>query len=421
MMAGQTMAEKILASHSEKPQVEPGEIVEANIDLAMSHEMLGSRVLPHLEEAGVEKLWNPDRVIVVLDHWGPASSVEAATIHQQVRKMVQHFGISHFYDVGVGICHQVLAEQGYLRPGELLVGTDSHTTTGGAFGVFAAGIGAADMAIVLATGRLWFRVPETTRIEISGKLPERVMGKDIILHLLGQLGAGGAAYHSIEFHGDGVSRLSIDARMTLTNMATEAGAKTALIPPDAKVEKYVKERTNAPYVPAIPDSDASYAQTYQIDAGDLTPQIAIPPLPTQVVPVTDVEGTAIDQAFLGSCTNGRLEDLRVAAQIVKGKMIAKGVRFLVIPASRNIFQSALKEGLIDILVKAGATIAPSTCGPCFGGHCGLLAPGEVCISTSNRNFKGRMGSPDADIYLASPATVAASTLTGHITDPRKGG
>ncbi|MFX1563650.1 MAG: aconitase family protein, partial [Promethearchaeota archaeon] len=259
------------------------------------------------------------------------------------------------------------------------------------------------------------------RIEISGKLPERVMGKDIILHLLGQLGAGGAAYHSIEFHGDGVSRLSIDARMTLTNMATEAGAKTALIPPDAKVEKYVKERTNAPYVPAIPDSDASYAQTYQIDAGDLTPQIAIPPLPTQVVPVTDVEGTAIDQAFLGSCTNGRLEDLRVAAQIVKGKMIAKGVRFLVIPASRNIFQSALKEGLIDILVKAGATIAPSTCGPCFGGHCGLLAPGEVCISTSNRNFKGRMGSPDADIYLASPATVAASTLTGHITDPRKGG
>jgi 3-isopropylmalate/(R)-2-methylmalate dehydratase large subunit len=414
------MAEKILARHAKKKQVEPGEIVEANIDLAMSHEMLGSQVLPHLEEAGVQELWNPDHVVIALDHWGPASSIEAATLHQKVRKIVQRLGISHFYDVGVGISHQILAEKGHLRPGELFVGTDSHTTTGGAFGVFAAGIGAADMAIVLATGRLWFRVPETTRIDISGKLPKMVMGKDIILSLLGQLGPGGAAYHSVEFHGEGISKLSLDARMTLTNMAAEAGAKTALIPPDALVEKYVKARTTIPYKPAIPDSNASYIQTYQIDVGDLEPQIAFPPLPTQVVPVTEAEGTTIDQAFIGSCTNGRLEDLRAAAQIVKGRKIAKGVRFLVMPASREIYQSALKEGLIEILVKAGATLGPSTCGPCFGGHCGLLAPGEVCISSSNRNFKGRMGSPDADIYLASPATVAASALKGHITDPRKG-
>ncbi|MFX1561970.1 MAG: 3-isopropylmalate dehydratase large subunit [Promethearchaeota archaeon] len=419
-MAGQTMAEKILARHAKKNRTEPGEIVEAGIDLAMSHEMLGSLVLPHLREAGVEKFWNPDHVVVALDHWGPASSIEAAALHQKVRKIVQRFEISHFYDVGVGISHQVLAEKGHLRPGELLVGTDSHTTTGGAFGVFATGIGAADMTIVLATGRLWFRVPETIQIDISGKLPGMVMGKDIILHLLGQLGTGGAAYQSVEFHGKGISNLSLDARMTLTNMAAEAGAKTAIIPPDALVEKYVKARTTIPYKPVIPDSDASYIQTYQIDIGDLTPQIALPPLPTKVVPVAEAEGTAIDQAFIGSCTNGRLEDLRVAAHIVQGQETAKGIRFLVMPASREIYQSALNEGLIEILVKAGATLGPSTCGPCFGGHCGLLAPREVCISTSNRNFKGRMGSPDADIYLASPATVAASALAGHITDPRKG-
>ncbi len=414
------MAEKILARHAKKNRTEPGEIVEAGIDLAMSHEMLGSLVLPHLREAGVEKFWNPDHVVVALDHWGPASSIEAAALHQKVRKIVQRFEISHFYDVGVGISHQVLAEKGHLRPGELLVGTDSHTTTGGAFGVFATGIGAADMTIVLATGRLWFRVPETIQIDISGKLPGMVMGKDIILHLLGQLGTGGAAYQSVEFHGKGISNLSLDARMTLTNMAAEAGAKTAIIAPDALVEKYVKARTTIPYKPVIPDSDASYIQTYQIDIGDLTPQIALPPLPTKVVPVAEAEGTAIDQAFIGSCTNGRLEDLRVAAHIVQGQETAKGIRFLVMPASREIYQSALNEGLIEILVKAGATLGPSTCGPCFGGHCGLLAPREVCISTSNRNFKGRMGSPDADIYLASPATVAASALAGHITDPRKG-
>jgi 3-isopropylmalate/(R)-2-methylmalate dehydratase large subunit len=419
-MAGQTMAEKILARHAGKSRVEPGEIVDATVDVAMSHEMLGSRVFPHLEEAGVERLWDPRRVAVVLDHWAPAPTVEAATIHQRVRQSVRRFGIAHLYEVGEGICHQVLAEHGHLRPGELLVGTDSHTTTGGAFGVFATGIGATDMAVVLATGRLWFRVPESMWIEITGRLADKVMSKDIILSVLGQLGGGGGEYRSLEFLGEGVYRLSLDARMTLTNMAAECGAKVALIPPDTQVEEYVRARTDVSFSSVKPDSDATYAQTLRLDVDRLVPQVALPPLPTKVVPINMATGTPIDQAFLGSCTNGRLEDLRVAAAIVDGRQVPRGVRFLVIPASREVYRSALQEGLIKILVDAGATIGPPTCGPCFGGHCGVLGPHEVCISTTNRNFRGRMGSPEAQVYLASPATVAASALTGHITDPRQG-
>jgi 3-isopropylmalate/(R)-2-methylmalate dehydratase large subunit len=420
-MAGQTMAEKILARHAGKTRVEPGQIVDAAVDVALSHEMLGSRVFPHLEEAGVERLWDPSRVVVALDHWAPAPTVEAATIHQRVRESVRRYGIHHLYEVGEGICHQVLAEHGHLRPGELLVGTDSHTTTGGAFGVFATGIGATDMAVVLATGRLWFRVPESTRVEVAGRLAKMVMSKDIILSVLSQLGGGGGEYRSIEFLGEDVYRLSLDARMTLTNMAAECGAKAALIPPDAQVEEYVRTRTDVPFSSVKPDPDATYAQTLRVDLAKLAPQVALPPLPTKVVPIAMAVGTRIDQAFLGSCTNGRLEDLRVAAAIVKGRNAAPGVRFLVIPASREVYRNAVQEGLIMTLLDAGATIGPPTCGPCFGGHCGVLGPHEVCISTTNRNFRGRMGSPDAQVYLASPATVAASALTGHITDPRQRG
>ena len=276
------------------------------------------------------------------------------------------------------------------------------------------------MAVVLATGRLWFRVPESIRITLTGKLPDQVMGKDIILHILGELGAGGAAYKALEFQGKGVQRLSLDARMTITNMGVEADAKAALIPADEKVKAYVRARTKISFKPVKPDPDASYIRTLQYDVSRLAPQIATPSLPTQVVPVSEVEGTPIDQAFLGSCTNGRLEDMRMAAQIIEGKHVAKSVRFLIVPASRIIYQEALREGLLETLLAAGAVIGPPTCGPCFGGHCGLLAGGEVCISTSNRNFRGRMGSPDAEIYLASPATVTASAITGKITDPRRG-
>ncbi len=419
-MPNYTMAEKILINHIDAKDVEPGEIVDATIDIAMSHEMMGTRVLPHLDEIGTSKVWDPDRVVMILDHWTPAPTVEAATIHQRIRKFVRDHKIQNFYDVGRGICHQVLVEEGHVRPGEILVGTDSHTTTAGAFGTLATGIGATDMAIVLTTGRLWLRVPDTIRIEIKGKLPSKVMGKDIILHLLGQLGVDGATFQAIEYHGDALTHLSLDAWMTLTNMAVEAGAMAALIPPDQRVKEYIQNMTPQPFTPVYPDKDARYLQSYEFDVTDLAPQVAKPSLPSNAVSITEVEGTPIDQAFLGSCTNGRLEDLRTAAQIVAGNQVADGVRFIVNPASREIYHSALQEGFIGSLVKAGATIGPATCGACFGGHCGILASDEVCISTTNRNFPGRMGSPDAKIYLASPATVAASALAGKIADPRTG-
>ncbi len=417
-MAQQTMAEKILTTHSDQKAVTPGEIVEASVDVAMSHEMMGTRVIPHLEEAGVTKVWDPSRVVMILDHWVPAPTVEAATIHQRVRNFVRDFQIQHFYDVGSGVCHQILVEEGHVRPGELLVGTDSHTTTGGAFGALTTGIGATDMAIVLGTGRLWFRVPDTIKITITGKIPAKVMGKDIILNILYRLGVEGASFQAIEYHGDTLKQLSLDAWMTLTNMAVEVGAMAALIPPDKRVLDYVKQQTQQSFTPVYPDEEASYHQTHELDVSKLVPQVAKPSLPSNAVPVTEVEGIHIDQALLGSCTNGRLEDLRVAAQIIKDKQVAKDVRFIVNPASRRIFLAALEEGTIGTLVKAGATIGPATCGACFGGHCGLLASGEICISTSNRNFPGRMGSADSHIYLASPATVAASAIAGKITDPR---
>lgn len=419
-MSDHTMAEKILLTHTEKREIEPGEIIEASIDVAMSHEMMGTRVLPQLTKAGVKQIWDPSRVVMILDHWGPAPTVEAATIHQRVREFVKEFHIEHFYDVGWGICHQVLVEEGHIRPGELVVGTDSHTTTAGALGALATGIGATDMAIVLATGRLWFRVPETIKITYTGNLPSMVMGKDIILHTLGELGVEGATFQALEYHGETLAKLSLDAWLTLTNMAIEVGAMAALIPPDERIIEYVKTRSNHKFKPVYPDAKANYDQTFEFNVSRLPPQVATPSLPTQSVPVTEVAGTPIDQAYLGSCTNGRLEDLQIAAKIIDGKRVDEGVRFIVNPASRQVYHAALEDGTIGTLVKAGATIGPATCGACFGGHCGLLAPGEVCISSTNRNFPGRMGSAEAQIYLASPATVAASAITGTITDPRGG-
>ena len=416
-MTEQTMAEKILTSHTKQKSITPGEIVEASIDIAMSHEMFGSRVLPQLEGVGFKTVWDPKRVVLIFDHWTPAPTIDAATIHQRVRTFVREQKIKHFYDVGDGICHQILVEEGHVRPGNLIVGTDSHTTTAGAFGALATGIGATDMAIVLATGQLWFRVPESLKITITGKPSKYVMGKDIALSILGTLGVEGATFQSIEYHGDGLKQISLDAWMTITNMAVEAGAMAAMMPPDTRVLEFVKARTTQTVAPVYPDAKATYQDVLDVDVGAIVPQVATPSLPTNTVPVTEVAGTPIDQAFLGSCTNGRLEDLDIAAQLMKGKQVAKNVRFIVNPASRVIYRMALDKGIIGTLVNAGATIGPATCGACFGGHCGVLAPGETCISTSNRNFPGRMGSPDARIYLASPATVAASALTGTITSP----
>lgn len=415
---GMTVAEKILARASGLKEVYPGDYVTAKIDIAMAHEGAGW-ALPHFREAGVKKVWDAKRIVILLDHFTPPPTVAGAELHKTVRKFVEEQGIKHFYDVREGICHQVLTEKGHVRPGELIVGTDSHTTTYGAFGAAGTGIGFTEMAVVWATGELWFRVPETIKFVILGKIPRRVMSKDMILHIAGKYGTDVAQYKSIEFAGAVRNEMSIASRMTLCNMGVEIGAKFALIAPDGKTIDYVKARTEKTFTPVKSDLEATYEKTYDLDVSALEPQVACPHSVGNVKPVTKVEGIKIDQAFLGSCTNGRFEDLSIAAEIMKGEKVHSKVRMIVIPASKEVYRKALRAGLIDIFLDAGALVCYPSCGPCFGNHLGLLAAGEKCISSANRNFKGRMGSADAEIYLASPATVAATAVKGEITDPRK--
>jgi len=415
-----TIAEKILTSHSGKRSVVAGEFVEAKIDWAMVHEELGTpNGVAHLfESLGYEKVWNPKRIVALLDHWVPAPSVDAAEIHKTVRQFVRKYGISNWFDMNVGICHQIMPEQGFVCPGELIVGTDSHTTTYGALGAFSTGVGATDMTIVFATGKLWFKVPETVKITISGKLPNFISGKDVILRILKEIGTDGAAYKAIEYYGDSVRQLSIDSRMTICNMGVEAGAKTAIIPPDQKTIQYVKARTKRAFKPVKADRNAKYTEEINLNVSNLDPQVAKPPSPANSVSVSEDEDTPIDEAFIGSCTGGRLEDLAITAKLLKGKKVAKNIRLIVIPASYEIFMEALRKGIIETILKAGGILESPTCGPCTGGHLGLLASGETAIATVSRNFVGRMGSQKAKVYLASAATVAASALKGKITDPR---
>ncbi len=377
------------------------------------------RIADIYEELGLDRVWDPERIVALIDHWTPAPSIDAAIVHVTCRRFVEKYKIKNWLDMREGICHVVLPEKGFVKPGDLIVGSDSHTTTYGALGAFATGIGATDMAVVLATGELWFRVPSTIKFNVEGNLQPMVMGKDVILHIIGEIGVEGASYKAMEFAGSTIKELSMDGRFTLCNMAIEAGGKTGIIEPDEKTMKWLERRVSQPIKPVFNDPDAVYEEIIDVDASSIEPQVAKPPSPQNAVPVSEVEGVKIDQAFIGSCTNGRLEDLRVAAKILEGREIARMVRAIVIPASKEVYLEALKEGLIEIFLKAGCIVCNPTCGPCIGAHLGLLAPGEVCISSSNRNFVGRMGSKDAEIYLASPATVAASAVMGEITDPRK--
>ncbi len=415
-----TIAEKILADHSGKCEVSPGEIVNAAVDRVMVHEMLGMRggVAELFEKFGLDKVWDPERIVALLDHWVPAPSIEIAEQHKICRDFVKKFGIRNWYDMREGICHQIMPEKGHVCPGELILGTDSHTTTYGAFGAFGTGVGTTDMAIVFATGKLWLKVPESMRCIISGKIPSMIMGKDIILHTLKEIGAGGASYRCLEYYGDAISQLSIDGRMTVSNMAVEADAKAAIIPPDKKTIEYVKSRTSRAFKTVEADQDAVYVEEVSLNVSDLEPQVAKPPSPSNSFPITEVEEIPIDEAFIGSCTNGRLEDLRIAAKILKNKKVEESIRLIVIPASYEIFKQALREGIVETVLEAGGIVESPTCGPCIGGHLGVLASNETAITTSNRNFVGRMGSPKAKVYLASPATVAASAVKGRITDPR---
>ncbi len=413
-----TMAEKILAKASGKSQVEAGQIVMANIDVAMTHDLTGPLSVESFQKIGVEKVWDPEKIVVIFDHQVPADSLEAAQNHILMRQFVQEQGISNFYDVREGVCHQVLPEKGHVVPGEVVVGSDSHTCTHGALGAFSTGIGSTDMAMVFATGKLWFKVPETLKFEIEGELGKHVYSKDVVLDIIGSIGADGATYQACEFGGETTRKMSVSDRMALCNMAIEMGGKTGLVEPDEKTLNYIKARSNKHYEVFKTDEGAESLTTMHVEVNDLEPQIACPHNVDNVKPVSEVDGTPIDQIFLGSCTNGRLDDLRVAAKILKGKEISPNVRMLVIPASREVYRSALDEGLMNIFVDAGALVCNPCCGPCLGGHVGLIGPGEVSLSTSNRNFKGRQGSPEGEVYLSSAAVAAASAIKGQITDPR---
>lgn len=411
-----TVSEKILARASGKDYVEAGEIVMAGIDVAMTHDLTGPLSVESFERIGRERVWDPEKIVVIFDHQVPADSLDAAQNHMIMRDFVREQGIKNFYDVREGVCHQVLPEKGHVVPGEVIVGTDSHTCTHGALGAFATGIGSTDMAMVFATGKLWFRVPETIRFEISGSLRKHVYAKDVILNIIGEVGADGATYMACEFAGETVADMSVSDRMVLSNMAIEMGGKTGIVEPDEKTIRYVERRSDKPYRVFRTDPDAPSLSVMEVDVSELEPQVACPHNVDNVKPVSEVD-VEIDQVFLGSCTNGRLSDLRDAAAILKNREVADSVRMLVIPASREVYRRALSEGLMEIFVDAGALVCNPCCGPCLGGHVGLVGPGEVSLSTSNRNFRGRQGSPEAEVYLSSAAVAAASAVTGRITHP----
>jgi len=413
-----TIAEKILARAAGHKSVSPGEIVEADIDVAMVNDITGPITVEALEEIGIKKVWDPSKVVIILDHQAPPTLIEAAQEHALLRKFAAKNKVQNLFDVNEGVCHEVLPEQGFALPGELIVGADSHTCTYGAFGCFATGIGSTDMAAVFATGKLWFRVPESISVKINGSLKRRVAPKDVILRVIGDIGADGATYRAAEFFGTGIGKISIGGRMTMCNMGVEMGAKAAIVPADNLTKQYLARRAKWSYKEVYSDKGATYVDECEYDLPSLEPQVAVPHNVDNVRHVREVAGIKVDQAFLGSCTNGRMEDLVEAANILKGKKVARRVRMLVAPASREVYMEALAGGVLQKLVDAGAMISAPSCAACMGGHVGILAPGEVCISSSNRNFKGRMGSPEAKVYLASPATVAASALKGEITDPR---
>ncbi len=416
---GMTMAEKILAGKAGLTNVVPGQIVTVEPDFAMSHDNAGL-VIKQFKQFGLPEVWAKDKIVIPLDHRTPAESVESANIHKEIREFVKLQGITYFYDIIEGICHQVMVEKGHARPGELVVGTDSHTTTYGAVSCLSTGIGATEMAAIWATGKIWLRVPETLKITVNGSFRKGVYAKDLILYIIGRLTVEGANYKSVEFYGKAIEGMSVSERMTLANLSMEMGAKCALIPFDRVCEEFFKlnglsyDSSKIVYS----DPDARYEQTLDIDAAAIEPQVACPHNVDNVKNISDMPETVVHQALLGSCTNGRLDDIAIAASILKGKKVAKSVRLLVFPASRAVLLQALEKGYITDLVSAGALVMNPGCGPCLGAHEGLLADGENAIASSNRNFKGRMGSSSAGVYLGSPAMVAASAITGKITDPR---
>ncbi len=416
---GKTFAEKVLARKAGLDAVVPGQIVTVRPDHLLMHDNTSAIVAKVSEELKTYGLVSPELPVIALDHVVPAVDEKTALGHARIREFVKAYGVEHFFDVGEGVCHQLVVEKGLALPGQLVLGSDSHTCMYGALNAFSTGIDRTEAAVLLLTGETWLRVPETIKVTLSGRFARGVLGKDLVLRIIGDIGADGANYRAVEFHGD-LAAVPQDDRFTVANMGIEMGAKIAAFPVDAATEAYLtRHASGAAYEPAWADAGASYARELAYDLAKLDPVVAKPHTVDNVAPVREVAGLPVHQAFLGTCTNGRLSDLRAAAAILRGKHVAAGVRLLVIPASRGIFQAALADGTIATLVDAGAMVAPPGCGPCLGAHQGLLAPGERCISSSNRNFEGRMGSKEAEVFLGSPLTVAASALTGVLTDPRE--
>ncbi len=410
-----TIAEKILAARSGLHEVDAGELVTAHPDRVMSHDNAGL-VIRQFRAIGADRVFDPARIIIPLDHRVPAESERTAAAHKSIREFVRQQGISAFYDIREGICHQVMVEKGHVLPGELILGTDSHTTSYGCLAAASSGIGATEMAAVWATGELWLRVPETIRIEVRGRFRPGVAPKDLALHLIGKLTARGADYKSVEYYGPTIAEMPVSGRFTLCNMAMEMGAKFAIVPFDGRTREYLTERTEGDYTPVAADPDAGFAERYEIDVTDLVPQIAMPHRVDNVVPLPEAAGIKVDQVVIGSCTNGRIDDLEIAAGRLKGRSVSSSVRLLVIPGSRSVYLEAVRRGVLETLLEAGAVILNPGCGPCLGAHQGILAPGERCLATTNRNFKGRMGSTEAEVYLCSPAVAAEAALIGEIPE-----
>jgi 3-isopropylmalate/(R)-2-methylmalate dehydratase large subunit len=413
-----TISEKILSSHAGLEYCQPGEIIKAEIDLAMMPALTAALAFYAMEDMGIKKVWDSEKVIILLDHIAPATNIKNSSLHKECRRIAKEQNLEYFYDINAGVCHQVLPEKGHVIPGMLLVGADSHTCTHGAFGAFATGIGSTDMGAAIGTGKLWFKVPETIKVNVEGTLAENVMSKDVILKTAGEIGSDGATYKALEFSGDTVRNMTMSSRMTLCNMAIEMGGKTGIVEPDKTTYQFLDNRTSKQYIPVKADPNAYYCNQVDIDASSLEPQIACPHAVDNVYPVREVAGKAVNQVFIGSCTNGRFEDIQIASKFLQNKKIHKDTRLICTPASFEVYQEAMDAGYIKTIMDAGGVICNPSCGACFGGNNGILAPGELGLTTSNRNFMGRQGSTEAFVYLCSPATAAVSAITGVITDPR---
>ncbi len=415
-----TITEKILAAHTNKKHISPGDLIDARVDLALGNDITAPLAIQAFEEMGAKKVFHRDRVVLVADHFTPAKDILSAEQCKVLRNFAKAHHLTYFFEAGeAGIEHALLPEKGLVLPGDLVIGADSHTCTYGALGAFSTGVGSTDLGAVMATGRLWFKVPESLKLIFYGKLNPWVSGKDFILFTIGAIGVDGALYQAMEFSGETMRRLPMEGRLTISNMAVEAGGKSGIFEPDETTLQYVKKRAMRPYRLYKSDPDARYKEVKEFDASNIHPQVALPHIPSNTKDVREIGKIEIDQVVIGSCTNGRLEDLRVAAKILKGKKIAPSLRLIVIPATQEVYRQALKEGLFDIFLSAGGVISPPTCGPCLGGHMGILAEGERSLSTTNRNFRGRMGHAKSEVYLAGPAVAAASAVRGRICHPEE--